>query len=462
MAKANSKAAAKAKSHTARAASFLDSVRRSTHIDKSAHDSAGKTHGHDGSGLPSGVGCNFMFATGVECSAPTIKNKRVRRDLLEECGHYERFREDLQLVVDLGLRVLRYGLPIHRIYLAPGKYDWSFADEAMGEIRRLDITPILDLLHFGVPDWLGDFQNPELPGRFAEYAAAVAERYSWVRYYTLVNEIYVTACNSARLGLWNEELKSDEAFVTALKNSIAANLLATKAIVHERPDAIIVQAESAEYTHQAVTPPDPEIALTNKLRLVSLDLLYARPPDAEVCHYLMDNGLTREEYDWFMENDAPGYQIMGNDYYGRNERILLPDGTLCHAEDVLGWYQITRDYYNRYKKPVMHTETNTFDADENSTWLWKQWINILRMRADGVPVLGFTWYSLTDQVDWDIALAEKRGRINECGLYDLERRPRKVAHAYRSLLEQFGQITIVPHGEMFDIAERPARLKVEV
>jgi len=29
----------------------------------------------------------------------------------------------------------------------------------------------------------------------------------------------------------------------------------------------------------------------------------------------------------------------------------------------------------------------------------------------GVPILGFTWYSLTDQVDWDTALRENGGRV---------------------------------------------------
>ncbi len=177
---------------------------------------------------------------------------------------------------------------------------------------------------------------------------------------------------------------------------------------------------------------------------------------------MMDNGLTREEYNWFMKGEPPGYQIMGNDYYGQNEHIVTPDGKMLSAEDVSGWYLITRDYYDRYKKPVMHTETNTFNADYAPTWLWKQWLNILRMRNDGVPVLGFTWYSLIDQVDWDTALTEKNGRVNECGLFDMNRQPRPVAKAYRQLLEEFGQITIVPHGEVFEITPRPARLKVEV
>jgi beta-glucosidase/6-phospho-beta-glucosidase/beta-galactosidase len=348
------------------------------------------------------------------------------------------------------------------VHLGPGRYDWSFADEVMAEMKRLRITPILDLLHFGLPDWLGDFQNPELPLRFAEYAGAVAKRYPWVRFFTPVNEMYVTARLSAKEGVWNEQLKTDTGFVTAVKHLVASSILACQAIVQRRPDAIIVQSESAEYTHEARVNPTQEITLWNKLRFLALDLLYARIPDADVYRYAMEHGLTPEEYDWFMAGEPPGHQIMGNDYYGRNERIVKPDGRACEAEDVLGWYQITHSYYARYKKPVMHTETNVFNPDVAPIWLWKQWMNVLRMRKDGVPVLGFTWYSLIDQVDWDIQLSKKVGTVNACGLYDLERQPRPVAAAYQELLQEFGRITVVPHGEMFEITNQPATLKVEV
>jgi beta-glucosidase/6-phospho-beta-glucosidase/beta-galactosidase len=441
---------------------FLDVVRRMHQDDHYEGDEFGGAAGRDGSGLPTGDAGNFMFATGIECSCPTIDHGRVRRDELAECGHYDRWREDLGLVRALGLKVLRYGLPYHRVHLGPDRYDWEFADLVMAEMQRLGITPILDLMHFGVPDWLGNFQNPELPIHFAAYADAVAQRYPWVRHYTPINEIYVTARVSALDGLWNEQLTSDAAYVTATKHLVAASILATHRIALRRPDCIIVQSESAEYMHEARASPSAEVALRNKLRLVALDLLYAYPPDADVCLYLMDHGLTREEYDWFMRGEPPGYQVMGNDYYGRNERIRLPDGSTTSAEDVLGWYQITRAYYDRYHKPVMHTETNVFDAEEAPAWLWKQWVNVLRMRADGVPVLGFTWYSLIDQIDWDVELARVCGHVNACGLYDLDRRPRPVADAYRALLEEFGQITIVPHGEMFEVTRREARLKVEV
>ncbi len=442
--------------------SFLDVIEREIGNSDYAGDQYGGAAGSDGRGLPTHSPSNFMFATGIECSYPTIDHGRLRRDQIKECGHYERWREDLALVRELGLKVLRYGLPYYRIHRGPGKYDWAFADEVMNEMKRLEITPILDLLHFGLPDWLSSFQNPELPIYFAEYAGAVAERYPWVRYYTPVNEIYITAKMSALDGAWNEQLKSDRAFVTAMKHTVAASIMATHAIAERRPDVIIIQSESAEFMHDGHATPAPAVTLGNKRRFISLDLLYGHPPDADICLYLMDNGLTRKEYDWFMRGEPPGYQVMGNDYYGRNEKILKPDGHVCVASDVMGWYLITKAYYKRYRKPVMHTETNVFDPEEAPTWLWKQWINILQMRADGVPVLGFTWYSLIDQVDWDSGLTENLGHVNACGLFDLDRKPRAVAAAYRMLLEEFGRITIVPHGEMFSVTEQPAMLKVVV
>ena len=443
------------------ASSFLDSLNK-YQSNNSGGDKYGGAAGKSGSGLPTGSSRNFMFATGIECSYPTIDNGKTRRDLLDECGHYKFWKKDLQLVKDLGLKVLRYGLPYYKVHLGPGKYDWTFADEAMNEIKRLGITPILDLLHFGIPDWLGNFQNPELPAHFADYARAVAQRYPWVKYFTPINEIYVTAEMSAKEGIWNEQLKTDTGFVTAMKHIVAASIMATQSIAAVRPDALIIQSESAEYTHEATTTCSAEVSLKNKLRFLSFDLLYAHPTDSEVYVYLMDNGMTREEYDWFMIGEPPGYQIMGNDYYGRNEKIILPDKSIIMAEDIMGWYEITKGYYERYKKPVMHTETNTFDAAQAPTWLWKQWINVLRMRKNGVPVLGFTWYSLIDQIDWDTALGQKNNTVNECGLYDLQRNPRPVADAYKMLLQEYGQITIFPHGELFEISGSDAELKVEV
>src|SRR4051794_20602413 len=100
----------------------------------------------------------FMFATGIENSYPTIAGG-VRIDEMLKCGHYEHWRQDLNLVRELGVHYLRWGPAIHRTFTAPGQYDWAWIDEVLEEMKKLDIHPILDLCHFGVPDWIGNFQN---------------------------------------------------------------------------------------------------------------------------------------------------------------------------------------------------------------------------------------------------------------------------------------------------------------
>ncbi|MFC7690877.1 family 1 glycosylhydrolase [Paeniroseomonas aquatica] len=96
---------------------------------------------------------------------------------MEECGHYARWKEDFALVAEIGCGFLRIGPPLHRTLLADGRHDWEYADLAFAELRRLQIVPIVDLCHFGVPDWIGDFQNPAFPALFAAYARAFAARF---------------------------------------------------------------------------------------------------------------------------------------------------------------------------------------------------------------------------------------------------------------------------------------------
>ncbi len=137
-----------------------------------------------------------MIATGIENSYPTIllPDGTVKRiDEMKKCGHYDNWELDFNLTKDLGIDFLRYGPPYYKTHIAPGVYDWEFTDETFAKLKSLQITPIVDLLHFGVPDWLGDFQNPDFPKYFAEYAKAFAERFPYLRFYTPVNEIFITA-----------------------------------------------------------------------------------------------------------------------------------------------------------------------------------------------------------------------------------------------------------------------------
>jgi beta-glucosidase/6-phospho-beta-glucosidase/beta-galactosidase len=385
----------------------------------------------------------FMFATGIENSYPVITGKdgaATRVDEMAKCGHYDHWKLDFQRVTELGIRYLRYGPAYYKVNTGPGRYDWSFTDEAFHELRRLEIQPIADLCHFGLPDWLGSFQNPDFPRHFAEFAKAFARRYRHIRLYTPVNEIYIAALFSGQYGWWNERLTTDRGFVTAVHHLCKANVLAMRAILEVVPDAVFIQSESSEYFHAEDPGCLKEAAFLNERRFLALDLTYGNDLDVAMYEYLLDNGMTRADYHWFLENHVKASCIMGNDYYVTNEHLVKADGSTEPAGEIFGYYVITLQYFRRYRLPVMHTETNLADAGQAPGWLKKEWANMRRLKEDGVPIVGFTWYSLTDQVDWDTALREENGRVNPLGLYDLDRNIRPVGEAYRRLIGMWRDI----------------------
>jgi beta-glucosidase/6-phospho-beta-glucosidase/beta-galactosidase len=410
----------------------------------------------------------FLFATGIENSCPTINNGRTRIDEMAKCGHYRFWKTDFELLDEIGISYLRYGPPIHTTWLGQGRYNWDFADLTFGELYRRNVVPIVDLCHFGVPDWIGNFQNPDFPELFAGYALAFAERYPWIQLYTPVNEMFICATFSAAYGWWNEQLSSDKAFVTALKHIVKANVLAMAAVLKVRADAVFIQSESSEHFHPDCPNAIKHAEFYNARRFLPLDLNYGRRVDSDMFVYLMDNGMSRAEYDFFMEVNLKRHCIMGNDYYVTNEHLVAANGHTSASDEVFGYAEITRQYHDRYKLPVMHTETNFREGtcgDEAVKWLWKEWSNVLRVRNSGVPVVGFTWYSLTDQVDWDSALREENGTVNPLGLYDLDRNIRAVGQSYRQLISDWCQVlpaqsvclqvpVVAPHDYNAPVAQR--------
>ena len=399
------------------------------------------------------AGNKFMFATGIENSYPTIQlpdGSTKRIDEMEKGFHYQNWKKDFELVKDIGIEFLRYGPPYYKTHLGPGKYDWSFADETFNYLKELHITPIVDLCHFGVPDWIGNFQNPEFPNYFAEYSKAFATRFPDLQLYTPVNEIFIAAMFSAQYGWWNERLRSDKSFVTALKHLCKANVMAMHSILQIQPEATFIQSESSEYFHAMDPLAVPLARFLNQKRFLSLDLTYGYPLNVTMYEYLRSNGMTSDEYYWFTKNQVKAKCIMGNDYYVTNEHLVFPNGHTQAAGEIFGYYVITNQYYRRYKLPIMHTETN-IKMPACKEWLLKQWANVHRLKHDGIPIIGFTWYSLCHQVDWDSALRNDAGVVNELGLFDLNRKIMPVGEAYKTLIENWKEVlNTESYGLVFD------------
>lgn len=382
---------------------------------------------------PDSMEADFMFATGIENSYPTLPTGR-RIDQMEKCGHYARWEEDFGLLRELGISTLRYGPPYYRTHTGPGRYDWSSADDPMRCLHVLGIEVIADLCHFGVPDWLGGFQDPAFPVLFAQYAGAFAQRFPWVRYFTPVNEIFVCASFSALRGWWNECLASDEAFVRAMRNLCMAHELAVEAILAERPDAIFVQGESLEHFDAAGAGAAHHATHWNALKHLSLDLTMGHELSRGMASFLNRNGVESSDLSFFRERRAVGQRWLGMDYYPTCEHRVMASGhQTTNRARALGFRTLATQYYERYRVPLFHCETNrvnSFAVD----WLETQWADVTALRMAGIPVKGFTWYSLTDQIDWQHGLRVERNDVYPVGLFDLNRRIRTVGVAYRDII----------------------------
>ena len=94
---------------------------------------------------------------------------------------------------------------------------------------------------------------------------------------------------SAQYGWWNERLKSDKTFVTALKHLCKANVMSMHAILQVQPDATFIQSESSEYFHAMDPLAVPLARFLNQKRFLSLDLTYGYPLNVTMYEYLRNN-----------------------------------------------------------------------------------------------------------------------------------------------------------------------------
>ena len=101
---------------------------------------------------------------------------------------------------------------------------------------------------------------------------------------------------------------------------------------------------------------------------------------------------------------------------------------------TFGWLALVRRREDRYDWRAAEAQLNAFERNA-PRWLWRQWHNVQLLRGAGVPLIGFTWYSLIDQLDWGSALREAEGKVDPVGLFDLNRDPRPVGLSYRHLID---------------------------
>jgi len=118
------------------------------------------------------------------------------------CDHYHKFREDIALMAELGLKAYRFSLSWSRIYPAGrGKVNPEgirFYSELIDELLKNGITPWVTLYHWDLPLALqleyDGWRNPDMAPIFAEYASTCFENFGdRVKHWITLNEPWVVA-----------------------------------------------------------------------------------------------------------------------------------------------------------------------------------------------------------------------------------------------------------------------------
>ena len=246
----------------------------------------------------------FLFATGIENSNPTIAGGRIRRDQMAECGHYDRWREDFALVQEIGCNFLRSARRCTRTLLGPGRHDWDYADQAFAELRRLRHRADRRPLPFRRAGLDRRLPEPRFPGAVRRLCPGLR------RPLPLGAALHAGERDVHQRGLlrqygwWNEQLRTDRGFVTALKHVVRANILAMQAILEVRPDAIFIQSEIDRILPRR-KPRRDRPGRDPQRRALPHARPQLRPAGRRgMYEYLLDNGMTREEYDFFLSPSA--------------------------------------------------------------------------------------------------------------------------------------------------------------
>ena len=100
------------------------------------------------------------------------------------CDHYHRYKEDVKLMKELGIKAYRFSIDWTRIIPegigAINEEGIAFYNSLIDELVANDIEPYLTLFHWELPMELykrGGWMNPDMPEWFANYARVIAERF---------------------------------------------------------------------------------------------------------------------------------------------------------------------------------------------------------------------------------------------------------------------------------------------
>ncbi|SNZ15988.1 6-phospho-beta-glucosidase [Terribacillus aidingensis] len=381
----------------------------------------------------------------------------------EAIDFYNRYKEDVALFAEMGLKCLRTSIGWTRIFpkgdeAEPNEAGLQFYDDLFDELLKHNIQPVITLSHFEMPLHLareyGGFRSREVVQHFVRFAEVVFRRYkNKVKYWMTFNEINNKMDTDNPLFLWTnsgvtvrEGENAREVMYQAGHHELIASALAVRKGKEINPDFQI----GAMVSHVPVYPYSSNPADV----MLAEELMRERYffPDVHVRGYYPSYVLQefkREGYnivfeegdDEILRNGTVDY--LGFSYYMSTtvksdkeveQNTNITNGGMAQSVENpyikasdWGWsidpvglrYTLNR-FYDRYQIPLFIVE-NGFGAvdhiEEDGSIHDPQRIDYLRSHVeelkkavtyDGVDLLGYTPWGIIDIVSFTTGEMKKR------------------------------------------------------
>lgn len=339
-------------------------------------------------------------------------------------NHYELYEQDIELVRRMHMNAFRFSVEWSRIQ--PEKDAWNgeaveHYKEVLAALKERGIEPVVTLFHFTLPVWFaeqGGFERSSNIRYFVSFAERILQELGpTVKYVITINEPEVYATESYLKGVWPPQVQSKKRFVRVLKNLAQA---------HNKV-ARVVHGMSRRYKVS-----------------VAKNSVYAYPGDdswlsvrsAAITQYFMD--------DYFIKKVIKQCDFLGVNYY-QSARIY---GYRAHNPDQrlsdMGW-DMQPEYieralerlYEKYQKPLFVTENGLADAndDDRQWWLMQTILALQRSRDNGVELIGYLHWSLTDNFEWNKGFWPRFG-LCAVDYKTYERTPRASAVWFAKVLKK--------------------------
>ena len=339
--------------------------------------------------------------------------------------HYHRYKDDIRLMAELGLKAYRFSTAWTRI-LPEGtglvnKKGLDFYDRLVDELLKAGIEPYVCLFHWDLPQALqdkGGWPERNTAYYFADYAHVVTERLSdRVSTWFTHNEPWVAAFVGHFLGEHAPGQKDLPAALKALHHILLSHGLATEAMqaISKQPLKIGITLNLNPVHPATGSKKDAEAAdrvdmFMNRIVLDPL-LKGTSPMQDSAIGKLLSKGLIQSG-DLEKINSL---DILGVNYYSRAVMKHSNKIPVLNVEQV---HPVGNEYsgmWEIYPEGIYELLPDGIDFDgrvrdeRRIRYLKNHLAQVQRAMQDGVPVRGYFHWSLMDNFEWALGYGPRFG-----------------------------------------------------